>query len=80
MLPIVTGNKLLERKFDTVKFENCSDDAPTLVQNSAGAKFLITIPQGIRNMLAILCSKPLATNIPIGKISAKSLSISVRPA
>lgn len=48
-------------------------------QNSGLAKLRITIPIGIINMLAMLCSKPLATNIATGRTMIIALSIRLRP-
>src|SRR3989338_1342261 len=80
MLPIVTGNKFLYRKFCQVKF-TISGALPNKVVAASItlASFLTNSPIGIKYIFATECSNPIATNAVIGNIIENILSTTLLP-
>jgi len=80
MFPKVTGIKFLTRKPATVKLPSIIDcpAIPWAAARTSSCPFNAN-PIGMKYMFATLCSKPDATNAVIGKITARILSIVLRP-
>src|ERR1700761_4046545 len=79
-LPIVTGMRLLTRKFHQVSSGKSAGALPMEVQKEVGAPVLIKRPIGMKYALAMQCSKPAAAKAVIGGMIVKTRSTVVRAA
>ena len=77
MLPMVTGNRFENQNARQVNRSRFGIDSATDAVK-AGSNIFIASAYGMKYILAMLCSKPAATNAVIGKIIAAILSSVLR--
>src|SRR5258706_8042113 len=78
MLPSVTGARLFNKKRDHVMPRYVSAVVFVARQNASCANSRSNSPTGTKYMLAMLCSKPIATNAATGGTMAITLSVTDR--
>lgn len=79
MWPRVTGSRLSTKNASQVRLAKSAGTRSALAHKAGPAASLMSRPSGIMNMLATECSKPAATNKAIGIVTARILSVVVRP-